>query len=683
MYRKELTPGQPSFVIGDVIRDSREQFGFEPSTEHLNTDQEQHLATLIQAGLASATDLASGRKMRSATRERLEAEAALGIKARDALVLTNLKLIGYVVSHSMGWHAGEAKDPGKYRPLAASKSPHASFEDRWQVGTIALLRLAENFQPGYIGRNKKVTTLAELAIWNLQNYIDKNSDTVEWNGARVPSLVMNKIRSAYNNERSLPVELDEDLTKYDLVRTAFCLDEVVTHKPDETIEADIELPVELALEDVIADPNGSVHMQVEINLLRESIDKLLLDLTDRESTVIKMRFGLVNGEYSTLDEVGREFGLTRERIRQIENRTMTKLRLKSRQIQFRGLDLLDIEEEQKPNTAGDAYQLGRRVLKKYSLAAAEEVVFEQGDQAQVGIEQTPVSLELESWQSFADEPWELPDKSSEIEKLLERRQDRLAEVKNLFTDTRAYQFNSDFVERVKTPYPVHLLELMRASYGDETYDQQDAQAIAQHFIDNVLPRYREALGEKLSTERVGEFLSRLIQLGLREASSEITLTIPDNSTLIDRLGNNLTKGSLTVNGPVGHRFASGVKGTAVVTLNGSAGSSVASDARGNAYIQINGDVENTIGERLRGDAIIEFNSKDIWYLPVIGKDMSGRAKILVQLPERTFTVTAKDDYAARDIEMVTRELYIKRNRAKVAHFRTGKILRRYKNYPKS
>jgi RNA polymerase primary sigma factor len=66
---------------------------------------------------------------------------------------------------------------------------------------------------------------------------------------------------------------------------------------------------------------------------------VLRTLTDREAAVVKMRFGLVDGQPRTLDEIGREFGLTRERIRQIESKTLSKLRHPSRSQKLR--DYLD------------------------------------------------------------------------------------------------------------------------------------------------------------------------------------------------------------------------------------------------------------------------------------------------------------------------------------------------------
>jgi RNA polymerase primary sigma factor len=73
--------------------------------------------------------------------------------------------------------------------------------------------------------------------------------------------------------------------------------------------------------------------------MQEQLNEVLRTLTDREAAVVKMRFGLVDGQPRTLDEIGREFGLTRERIRQIESKTLSKLRHPSRSQKLR--DYLD------------------------------------------------------------------------------------------------------------------------------------------------------------------------------------------------------------------------------------------------------------------------------------------------------------------------------------------------------
>ncbi|MGH2738418.1 MAG: sigma-70 family RNA polymerase sigma factor, partial [Actinomycetota bacterium] len=79
----------------------------------------------------------------------------------------------------------------------------------------------------------------------------------------------------------------------------------------------------------------SVHDAATRTLLQEQLDRVLHTLDDRERRIIEMRFGLLGGEPGTLEEVGRAFGVTRERIRQIESKTLCKLRHPSRAQQLR------------------------------------------------------------------------------------------------------------------------------------------------------------------------------------------------------------------------------------------------------------------------------------------------------------------------------------------------------------
>jgi RNA polymerase primary sigma factor len=70
-------------------------------------------------------------------------------------------------------------------------------------------------------------------------------------------------------------------------------------------------------------------------MLQDQLERVLCDLSDREQRIIQLRFGLMDGHPRTLEEVGREFGVTRERIRQIESKTLAKLRHPSRALLLR------------------------------------------------------------------------------------------------------------------------------------------------------------------------------------------------------------------------------------------------------------------------------------------------------------------------------------------------------------
>ena len=95
-----------------------------------------------------------------------------------------------------------------------------------------------------------------------------------------------------------------------------------------------------SLGDFIEDADAPIAAEVvSYGLMQEQLGEVLRTLTDREAAVVKMRFGLVDGQPRTLDEIGREFGLTRERIRQIESKTLSKLRHPSRSQKLR--DYLD------------------------------------------------------------------------------------------------------------------------------------------------------------------------------------------------------------------------------------------------------------------------------------------------------------------------------------------------------
>ncbi len=102
----------------------------------------------------------------------------------------------------------------------------------------------------------------------------------------------------------------------------------------------LETPVgedEHSLGDLIEDPSAVVPIDAaSLSLLQEQIAAVLRTLSERERKLIRLRFGMADGQPHTLEEVGAEFGVTRERIRQIESKTLSKLRHPSRSRKLRG-----------------------------------------------------------------------------------------------------------------------------------------------------------------------------------------------------------------------------------------------------------------------------------------------------------------------------------------------------------
>jgi RNA polymerase primary sigma factor len=103
-----------------------------------------------------------------------------------------------------------------------------------------------------------------------------------------------------------------------------------------SLEAHVGEEEDSSLGDFISDPNAlTPHEYMLQEMVKQTLDEVLETLTDREEKVLRLRYGLFDGKNHTLEEVGREFGVTRERIRQIEAKALRKLRSPSRQNKLR------------------------------------------------------------------------------------------------------------------------------------------------------------------------------------------------------------------------------------------------------------------------------------------------------------------------------------------------------------
>ena len=143
----------------------------------------------------------------------------------------------------------------------------------------------------------------------------------------------------------LPPELGREPTPEELAKELDMTPEKVVEiqgyaREPVSLETTIGDDQDSSLGDFIEDADAPIAAEVvSYGLMQEQLGEVLRTLTDREAAVVKMRFGLVDGQPRTLDEIGREFGLTRERIRQIESKTLSKLRHPSRSQKLR--DYLD------------------------------------------------------------------------------------------------------------------------------------------------------------------------------------------------------------------------------------------------------------------------------------------------------------------------------------------------------
>ena len=293
-------------AMGDSVHTYLKSIG---RTSLLTAEQEVDLAKRIEAGLYAEHKLDTEPDLPADLRRDLELVAEDGRRAKAHMLEANLRLVVSV--------AKKYSDRG------------LSLLDVVQEGNLGLIRAVEKFDytKGY-----KFST---YAMWWIRQAIQRGfADSART--IRLPVHVLEMLSKLSRVERDMHQRLGREPTPEELAveldRTPDQIEELLrtSRQPislDSTIGEDGETSIGDLIEDVDA-PEASelVDRQLMAEQLRSALDAL----TPREATIMAMRFGLYDGNPHTLDEIGRALGLTRERIRQLEKQSLSKLRHPSR-----------------------------------------------------------------------------------------------------------------------------------------------------------------------------------------------------------------------------------------------------------------------------------------------------------------------------------------------------------------
>jgi RNA polymerase primary sigma factor len=304
----ETTTSAP--LTSDPVRMYLKEIG---KVSLLTARQEVDLAMKIEAGLEALAELEEaaekGVTLDRAEVRRLERIERIGVEAKKQLVEANLRLVVSIAKRYVG------------RGML--------FLDLIQEGNLGLIRAVEKFD---YGKGFKFST---YATWWIRQAITR-AIADQARTIRIPVHMVETINKLIRIQRQLLQELGREPTPEEIGEkmemTAERVREIlkISQEPV-SLETPIGEEEDSQLGDFIEDGEAVVPPDAaSFSMLQEQLTKVLDSLSERERKVIELRFGLDDGHPRTLEEVGREFGVTRERIRQIESKTLCKLRHPSR-----------------------------------------------------------------------------------------------------------------------------------------------------------------------------------------------------------------------------------------------------------------------------------------------------------------------------------------------------------------
>ena len=297
-------------LTGDPVRMYLKEIG---KVDLLTASEEVDLAMKIEAGLEATEKLEAAEagelELSRAEIRRLTRVEQVGLDAKQQLISANLRLVVSIAKRYVG------------RGML--------FLDLIQEGNLGLIRAVEKFD------YTKGFKFSTYATWWIRQAITR-AIADQARTIRIPVHMVETINKLVRVQRQLLQDLGRDPTPEEIAAEMDMTPERVREIQKISQEpVSLETPIgeeeDSQLGDFIEDTQAEVPPDAaSFSMLQEQLNQVLDTLAERERRVIELRFGLVDGHPRTLEEVGREFGVTRERIRQIESKTLAKLRHPSR-----------------------------------------------------------------------------------------------------------------------------------------------------------------------------------------------------------------------------------------------------------------------------------------------------------------------------------------------------------------
>ncbi len=280
----------------------------------LSTNREVELARTVQQGLLAQEELKrveKGKKeISEEDKKRYEQYVQEGLDAREILIESNLRLVVSIAKRYLG------------RGM--------QFQDLIQEGNMGLMKAVNKFDP------TKGFKFSTYATWWIRQAITR-AIADQARTIRIPVHMVETINKLVRIQRKLTQELRREPTPEEIAaEMKISVEKVQQIQKIAQEPVSLETPVgeedDSTLGDFVHDSELDNPLDYTINeKYKEEIDTVLKTLTPREEKVLRLRFGLIDGKAHTLEEVGKEFGVTRERIRQIEAKAIRRLRHPTRQ----------------------------------------------------------------------------------------------------------------------------------------------------------------------------------------------------------------------------------------------------------------------------------------------------------------------------------------------------------------
>jgi RNA polymerase primary sigma factor len=303
--RRAENEGSRRAPTSDLVRIYLREIGRVPL---LTAEDEVELAKSIEAGLFAEEKLDGGFPMLGVIQGDLVLLVGEGLKAKQRLIEANLRLVVSIAKRYIG------------RGLV--------FLDLIQEGNLGLIRAVEKFD---YTRGYKFST---YATWWIRQAITR-AIADQARTIRVPVHMVETINKLARVQRQLHQELGREVSAAEIAaEMGLEVERVAEIQRIAQEPVSLQSPIgeeESDLGDFIEDADAVVPIEAAaFIMLQDQLERVLDELAEREQRIIQLRFGLTDGHPRTLEEVGREFGVTRERIRQIESKTLAKLRHPSR-----------------------------------------------------------------------------------------------------------------------------------------------------------------------------------------------------------------------------------------------------------------------------------------------------------------------------------------------------------------